>query len=205
MRAWLAGLGLLVASFVAGCGATSLAAEPGQGWRSPQGMEFVWVPAGSFVMGSPEGEAERFDDERQREVRIGEAFYMGKYEVTQGEWEAVMGRNPSNFPACGSRCPVERVSWNEVQTFIGRLNELESARGYEYRLPTEAEWEYAARAGTVGTRYGELDAVAWYAGNSGGRPHPVGGKRANAWGCTTCWGTSGSGQGIACPASTIVC
>ncbi len=154
----------------------------GSAWRSPAGMEFVWIPAGMFVIGSPEGEADRFDDERQREVRIGQGFYMGKYEVTQGEWEAVMGANPSELRAWGSRCPVEGVTWNEVQSWIRTLNAMESGSGYEYRLPTEAEWEYAARAGTVGTRYGELDEIAWYEGNSGGRPHPVGEKRANGWG-----------------------
>ena len=142
-------------------------------------MEFVRIPAGSFVMGSPEGEEGRDDYERQHEVTISQGFYIGKYEVTQGEWEAVMGRNHSDFKACGSRCPVENVSWDEVQEFIGRLNDLGSESGYAYRLPTEAEWEYAARAGTVGaTPEGELrilgesnapvlDGQAWYGGNSG--------------------------------------
>ena len=150
--------------------------------RSPSGMEFVRVPAGRFVLGSPESEAGRGADEAQREVRITQGFWIGKYEVTQGEWAAVMGENPSYFKECGSRCPVERVSWQDVQEFIRKLNDSESAKGYAYRLPTEAEWEYAARAGTAAPRYGELGELAWYYGNSGGRTHPVGQKRANGWG-----------------------
>ena len=145
-------------------------------------MEFERIPAGSFVMGSPEDEEGRHARERQHGVRISQGFWMGKYEVTQGEWEAVMGTNPSGFPECGARCPVERVSWDDVQEFIRRLNQRESASGYAYRSPTEAEWEYAARAGTTGARYGELDLIAWYSGNSGRTTHPVGQKRANAWG-----------------------
>ena len=146
-------------------------------------MEFVRIPAGSFVMGSPEDEEGRDSDERQHEVRISQGFWMGKYEVTQGEWEWVMGGNPSRFRECGSRCPVDTLSWDyDVQEFIRRLNERESASGYVYRLPTEAEWEYAARAGTTGARHGELDEVAWYGENSGLTTHPVGQKGANAWG-----------------------
>ena len=153
----------------------------GQGWRSPLGMEFAWIPAGRFEMGSPSHEEGRDNNERQHGVRISEGFWMGRYEVTQWEWESVMGNNPSTFESCG-RCPVEEVSWNDVQVFIRKLNERESGSGNKYRLPTEAEWEYAARAGTVGARHGELGSIAWYDGNSGGRTHPVGEKQANAWG-----------------------
>ena len=117
-------------------------------------------------------------------MRISRGFWLGKHEVTQGQWAAVMGENPSYFSDCGEDCPVESVSWEDVQGFIGRLNERES--GWGYRLPTEAEWEYAARAGTTGARYGELEEIAWYGayggGNSAERTHPVGEKRANAWG-----------------------
>ena len=143
------------------------------------GNEFVRIPAGEFRMGSKSSEAD--DDERPlTRVRISRGFYLGKYEVTQAEWEAVMGSNPSRFTECGPNCPVERVTWDDVQEFIRRLN---ATVGEErYRLPTEAEWEYAARAGTIGDRYGNLDAIAWNGYNSGGRTHPVGRKAPNAWG-----------------------
>ena len=145
-------------------------------------MEFARIPAGSFVMGSPEDEQGRSSVERQHEVRISRDFWMGKYEVTQGEWEAVMGSNPSLHKVCGAQCPVENVSWDDAQEFIRKLNERESGSGYAYRLPTEAEWEYAARAGTTGARHGELDEIAWYGDNIGWTTHPVGQKRPNAWG-----------------------
>ena len=143
------------------------------------GMEFVRVPAGEFLMGSTSDEAD--DDEQPlTRVRISRAFELGKHEVRQAEWEAVMESNPSRFDECGGDCPVEQVSWDDVQEFIGRLNALEGEA--RYRLPTEAEWEYAARAGTSGDRYGgDLDAIAWYEENSEGT-HPVGQKVPNAWG-----------------------
>ena len=116
------------------------------------------------------------------QVRISRAFYLGKYEVTQGQWKAVMGNNPSYFKECGLDCPVERVSWEDVQKFIGKLNAMDGAG--TYRLPTEAEWEYAVRAGTTGDRYAaDLDAIAWCGlVNYRGRTHPVGGKAPNAFG-----------------------
>ena len=142
------------------------------------GMEFVRIEAGEFEMGSPSHEAGRDDDEGPvHRVRISQSFYLGKYEVTQGQWVAVMGDNPSHFASCGASCPVESVSWKEVQQFIRRLNAREGVTSY--RLPTEAEWEYAARAGTQTAVYtGELtilgtnnapvlDEIAWYGGNSG--------------------------------------
>ena len=174
---------LVAAGLAVGLGlvlATDWWRDFGSLWTNLPDMEFVWIPAGEFLMGSPSYEEGRESNERQHEVRISQGFWMGKYEVTQGEWEAVMGSNPSFFDECGSRCPVETVSWNDVQEFIGRLNERETGPGY--RLPTEAEWEYAARSGTTGARHGELDDVAWYSGNSGGSTHQVGQKRGNAWG-----------------------
>ena len=166
-----------------GTGLVSKQQAAGETWTSPLGMEFVSVPAGSFVKGSPENYTDgRRLHEQQGEVRISQGFWMGKYEVTQGEWEGVMGENPSRFSECGSGCPVERVSWEDIEEFIRRLNEQERWSGNAYRLPTEAEWEYAARARTTGERYGELDEIAWVRFNSGFETHPVGEKRANAWG-----------------------
>ncbi len=161
--------------------------EAGESWRNLMDMEFVWIPAGSFLMGSPVDEEGRyydpdFNEEDQHWVRISEGFWMKKYEVTQGEWEAVMGTNPSAFSYNSPRHPVETVSWLDTAEFIRKLNGWESGTEYRYRLPTEAEWEYAARAGTTGARYGELDSIAWYRDNSEGETHAVGEKRANGWG-----------------------
>jgi formylglycine-generating enzyme required for sulfatase activity/serine/threonine protein kinase len=116
----------------------------GQTWTEPvTGMEFVWVPGGCFQMGSPASEASRNDDETQHEVCV-DGFWMGKTEVTQGQWQKIMGNNPSNFKN-GDNYPVEKVSWNDAQDYIRKLG---SRSGKSIRLPTEAEWEYAARAGT---------------------------------------------------------
>ena len=154
----------------------------GKSWMNSLGMEFVWIPAGNFLMGSPMDEEDHSYIERQHEVRISAGYWMKKHEVTQGEWVVVMGTNPSYFSDCGPRCPVEEVSWDDTQEFIRRLNSRESGSGNVYRLPTEAEWEYAARAGTPGARYGEIGTISWYLANSGGSTHPVGQKRPNAWG-----------------------
>jgi formylglycine-generating enzyme required for sulfatase activity len=105
---------------------------------------------------------------------------MQKTEVTQAQWAAVWGSNPSFFRQCGGNCPVESVSWEQVQTFLSQLNSL--SPGITYRLPTEAEWEYAARATTTGDRYGTLTDIAWYVGNSSGKTHAVAGKQPNLWG-----------------------
>jgi formylglycine-generating enzyme required for sulfatase activity len=144
--------------------------------RNSIGMEFVLIPAGEFQMGSNEGGAAERPAHR---VRISAPFYLGKYEVTQAQWEAVMGTNPSHFTGNPNR-PVANVSWEEVQEFIKRLNQHE---GWEVcRLPTEAQWEYAARAGTTTEWYGDVGAIAWSRENSGGKTHEVGQKRPNAWG-----------------------
>jgi len=110
------------------------------------GMKFVYIPPGTFTMGSPSNEPGRYDNERQHQVTLTKGFYMQTTEITQGQWMAVMGSNPSYFKNCGDSCPVEQVSWNDVQEFIRKLNGREGSGNY--RLPTEAEWEYAARAGT---------------------------------------------------------
>jgi formylglycine-generating enzyme required for sulfatase activity len=115
-------------------------------------------------------------------VRIPDRNYeIGKTEVTQAEWRAVMGTNPSGFPSCGDNCPVERVSWNDAQEFIQKLN---AKTGKQYRLPTEAEWEYACYGGSQSEYCGgnDLDAVAWTSANSNGQTHPVGQKQANGYG-----------------------
>ena len=155
---------------------------PGTLWRdNALGMEFVWIPAGSFQMGSMASEADT-DERPVREVRISSGFWMGKYEVTQAQWERVMGSNPSSFKACGSRCPVEDVSWNETRAFIDKFTALDASRRNRYRLPTEAEWEYAARGGRrTGERHGPADRIAWYGANSAGTTHRVGGKAANGY------------------------
>ena len=167
--------------------------EPNPGeTRTFDGIEFAWIPPGEFQMGSTSSEA--LSDERPvTQVRITQGFWMGKYEVTQARWEAVMGDNPSHFKNCGGDCPVETVSWNDVQEFIRKLNDRVGATGYEYRLLTEAEWEYAARAGTTGERYGDLDAIAWHDGNSGDARIRWGRRSRTRGVCTTCWETCGNG------------
>jgi formylglycine-generating enzyme required for sulfatase activity len=132
-------------------------------------------------MGSNNGD----DDEKpMHTVRISRPFYLGKYEVTQGQWEAIMGKNPSRFTGDPNR-PVEQVSWEDVQEFLQRLNAREG--GARYRLPTEAEWEYAVRAGSTtaysfGDSTSQLGQYAWHDGNAGGATHPVGRLQPNAWG-----------------------
>jgi len=156
------------------------------------GMTFVLVQPGTFVMGSPENELGRDSKEIQHSVTFTQAFYIQTTEVTQGQWKAVMGNNPSYFSSCGDNCPVEKVSWNDVMEFIISLNEKENK--LEYRLPTEAEWEYAARAGSTSAfangKISEtgcaldvnLNEMGWYCGNENSKTHPVAQKNANAWG-----------------------
>ncbi|VVB91470.1 Hercynine oxygenase [uncultured archaeon] len=154
------------------------------------GMEFVLIPVGEFDMGSPANEAGRYDDEGPvHRVKIANAFYMGKFEVTQKQWLDVMGTSPSYFN--GDNLPVEQVSWNDVQEFVKKLNEKEGSN--KYRLPSEAEWEYAARAGTT-TRYyfgddeTKLGDYAWNGNNSGGKTHDIGQKKPNPWGLYDMYG-----------------
>jgi len=144
-------------------------------------LEMVEIPKGSFCMGSNDGEA---NEKPVHQVTINYSFYVGKYEVTQGQWQAVMGSNPSSFKGDlvepFIKLPVEQVSWEDAQNFINKLNDGND--GFTYRLPTEAEWEYACRAGTTGDHAGNLSAMAWYAENSKNRTHTVGQKQPNAWG-----------------------
>lgn len=196
-------------SMISGAAAALSAAALGGGGASAQqigahtdgiGMEFVSIPAGSFLIGSPEsdGEARTFEKPQHR-VIITKPFRLGRYEVTQAQWERVMGSNPYSLdrsnpfyrlPGMADRITrpdhPATVSWNDAQAFIARLNEREG--GQRYRLPTEAEWEYAARAGTT-TRYsfGDdgrlLGEHAWFGEDfASGGTHPAGRKKPNAWG-----------------------
>ncbi len=163
----------------------------GSTWTNTLGAEFKWIPAGKFTMGSPADEEGRSADEVQHSVTISAGFWMGKLEVTLREWLAVLGTDDltaahlEKYPEA-VEYPTNVSSWEYVQEFIRKLNERESGRGYVYRLPTEAEWEYAARAGTTGARYGELGGIAWHPwipGLGGGGSPRIGGlKKANAWG-----------------------
>ncbi|MDR1043800.1 MAG: formylglycine-generating enzyme family protein [Candidatus Adiutrix sp.] len=160
----------------------SLAAE--KTYTNSLGMDFTLVPAGSFTMGADKDlENANYNETPQHRVSISQPFYLGAYEVTQAQWTAVMGNNPSKFK--GRSNPVEMVSWNDAQAFIQRLNAKEGHN--RYRLPTEAEWEYAARAGTTsaysfGDDEDSLGRYAWYWDNSDEKTHPVGQKQPNAWG-----------------------
>ncbi|MDR3056167.1 MAG: formylglycine-generating enzyme family protein [Zoogloeaceae bacterium] len=176
-------LALVISGFLVVSGASG--AEPAQTYTNSIGMEFILIPAGSFIMGTDKNDKKAYDDEKpQHRVTLSQPFYLGKYEVTQAEWVAVMGNNPSKYK--GRNNPVEMVSWDDVQTFISRLNVKEGTN--KYRLPTEAEWEYAARAGTTsaysfGDDAGQLRQYAWYGENSDlGSTHPVGQKSPNPWG-----------------------
>lgn len=141
------------------------------------GMKFVLIPAGSFMMG---------EGSEMHQVTISKPFYMQTTEVTEGQWQRVMGNNPSRFKDCGGDCPVEQVSWNDAQEFIRKLNGLEGTDNY--RLPTEAQWEYASRSGGkneewAGTSNGSsLGSYAWYNANSGSKTHPVARKQPNGLG-----------------------
>lgn len=140
-------------------------------------IEMVWIGPGEFLMGSPIGEAERnADREIPHKVKLTKGFWMAKTETTQQLWKAVMGDNPSKIQ--GSDHPVEQVSWNRAQLFIKELNR----RGAQFRLPYEAEWEYACRAGTTTPYAGNREQMTWHSGNSGRTTHPVATKSPNAWG-----------------------
>lgn len=144
--------------------------------------QFVWIEPGSFEMGSPENELGRKEDEAPHTVTLSHGFWMGKYEVTQAQWKVLMDSNPAFFP--GDDRPVETVSWNDINRFIEILNERD---GTDFRLPTEAEWEYACRGGSTGPYSSggdpaSLDSYAWCQDNGGQETHPVGKKAPNAWG-----------------------
>ena len=153
-------------------------------FKTPRFLDLVRIHAGSFLMGSPMTEVGRSSMEMQHRVTITKGFWMGKYLVTQEQWEAVMGRNPSCFQK-GGDYPVEQVSWEDAMEFCKKLNRCDAIpkfKGYHFDLPTEAQWEYACRAGTTGAYDGSLDWIAWYNANSDSSTHPVGKKKPNAWG-----------------------
>ncbi len=176
-------------------------------------IELVWCPPGKFTMGSPKDEKGRSDNELLKEtehlVTLTKGFWIGKYEITQEQWEAMMGNNPSKFKKAGLKAPVENVSWDDCQQFVAKLNA--KFPGQAFRMPTEAEWEYACRAGSGAALhngkeltdaeegFASLDEIAWHRGNSGrdggtlhlvrtgetivfGTPQVVGQKKPNAWG-----------------------
>ncbi|MDR1383016.1 MAG: formylglycine-generating enzyme family protein [Planctomycetaceae bacterium] len=154
---------------------------------------FHWCPAGTFTMGSPESETDRWGGETQHRVTLTKGFWMQETEVTQEQWENVKGSNPSHFK--GNRLPVENVSWDDCQYYLRKLNALISS-DYEFSLPTEAQWEYACRAGSTtaysfGDSREQLKDYAWFGAylteygltaSSGKTTNPVGQKKANAWG-----------------------
>jgi formylglycine-generating enzyme required for sulfatase activity len=154
-------------------------------WQIAPGvtMTFCWCPAGQFMMGIPSSEADRGSNEEQVKVTLSKGFWMGKTEVTQAQWLAVIGSNPSHFR--GTNIPVEKVSWNDAREFLKKIDEVLAATdGWKTMLPTEAQWEYAARAGESWLYSGsdKLDEVAWYGDNSSDKTNSVGMKKANAWG-----------------------
>ena len=146
-------------------------------------LRLIAVPAGAFVMGSPENEAGHEPEEVAHRVILSREFYLGRAPVTRRQWAALMGGSPPDSSAADE--PMTAVSWHDAQRFIARLAERHPSG--VFRLPTEAEWEYACRAGTStpfagGDSEADLARLAWYAGNSGGAPHPVATKAPNAWG-----------------------
>ncbi len=159
-----------------------LAVDLGKGLK----LELVLIPAGEFLMGSPDAEKGGFALAKpQHRVRITRPFYLGKYLVTQEQWEAVMGSNPSEFK--GPKNPVDSAGWEDCREFLKRLNEKFADAAVKFSLPTEAQWEYACRAGSKTKYYygddpARLAEFAWFYDNSEGKTHPVGEKKPNAWG-----------------------
>jgi formylglycine-generating enzyme required for sulfatase activity len=165
--------------------------KPPEPYTNSIGMKFVWISPGSFMMGSPKEEKLRQDNETQHKVTLTKGFYMGVYTVTQEEWQAVMGKNPSSFKG-EKNLPVEQVSWEDCQEFIKKLREKDKK---PYRLPTEAEWEFACRAGTktpfhfgetISTDQANYNGKFTYGDGKKGvyreKTTPVGSFPANAWG-----------------------
>jgi len=197
IRVWIGAAVSLAAALMSGCGSGDESApesnEPANAptpaaGRAPRagdvlvnsiGMKLAYVPPGKFMMGSPADEPGRHKDETRHPVTITNGFYIGVTEVTQAQYRAVMGFNPSETK--GDDLPVSKVSWHNATAFCKKLSR---AGGRTYRLPTEAEWEYACRAGAAGpfAGSGRIDEMGWHMDNSDERPHPVARKSPNAWG-----------------------
>jgi formylglycine-generating enzyme required for sulfatase activity len=151
------------------------------GAKNPAQIEFVKIAPGEFMMGCVEGDKDCLEDEVPRHrVRLTRSFELGKYEVTQAQWEAVMGHDSNPSETKGPNNPVDSVNKDEIHAFLDKLNARND--GYKYRLPTEAEWEYAAGAGASPIPRASLGDYAWFADNSEDESHPVGLKKPNAWG-----------------------
>jgi formylglycine-generating enzyme required for sulfatase activity len=153
------------------------------------GMKFVLIAPGTFRMGSPENEEGRYDDEALHQVTLTRGFEIADAPVTQAQWEKILGNNPSLFTESGADAPVEQVSWDDAMAWCAKI--AGQHRGWDYRLPTEAEWEYACRAGTSGpwnVTGANLEQLGWYDKNAGGKTHPIRQKRPNAWGLYDCHG-----------------
>ena len=185
---------VIAVSLWLGVGASISSSQPPKEITNSIGMKLVLIPKGTFMMGSPESEQGRKEDENQHEVTISKDYYLGVSEVTQGQYEKVMEKNPSHFQGAivgneNADLPVENVSWDDAVEYCKKLSELpdEKKVGRVYRLPTEAEWEYACRAGSK-TAYsfddeeGLLSEYGWFRRNSSDRTHTVGLLEPNAWG-----------------------
>jgi formylglycine-generating enzyme required for sulfatase activity len=158
--------------------------ERGESFRNTLGAGMVWIAPGDFAMGDRSRRGDS-DERPVHEVRLTSGFWLGETDVTNAQWKALMGTEPGAF--IGGNRPVENVSWNDAVDFCKKLTAKERAAGrlptgIQYRLPTEAQWEYACRAGTTGDFAGNLEAMAWHDTNSGSETHDVKMKRPNAWG-----------------------
>ena len=186
-------VGVMVASVMMTTGVITAGNEQKE-WTEPlTGMQFIRIPGGCFMMGSPEdelGQGGRGEGEQPLHEVCVDGFWMGKYEVTQEQWQQIMGENPSyntkdKVGMDTANHPVEKISWDTIQEFILKLNE--NAEINVFRLPSEAEWEYACRAGmqtaySFGDDGGKLGEYAWFGENSGAKSHPVGQLKPNAYG-----------------------
>ncbi len=207
-RSTLPALGATVALTACGGGSGENAPSASGGMEGTQageahvfgGIDMVWCPPGEFAMGSTGSLAENrfvyffretvlrrprhrvvYRSDQQHRVELTRGFWLAKTETTQEQWESAMRSNPSRFK--GADLPVETVSWDDCQEWLSEMNQRHALpEGWQWALPTEAQWEYACRAGTRGEYAGDLDEMAWYDANSVGKTHPVGTKRANAWG-----------------------